>query len=260
MGIDLFTLVAQIINLLILLFLLRKFLYLPVLKAVETRQKAVADELSAAEEAQKKAQQTVKACEKQMQKLEAQKQEILQQAHHEADELAAELTERAHAEYINTQKQWRRRMEAEQSGFDSVMQKAVSVQFNHFAQKALRQIADIDINDAAVEILIKQIASLSPQKQAEYAEAFQNKKQIEVQSASILSVANKVKLEDFLRTVWGLSRSVTFDFTVNSELIGGLCIAADEQLISWNLSEYLYEFGQNLHKEATQFLNRGKDD
>ena len=38
MGIDLFTLIAQIINLVILLYLLRRFLYIPVLKAVEQRQ------------------------------------------------------------------------------------------------------------------------------------------------------------------------------------------------------------------------------
>ena len=41
MSIDLFTFFAQIFNLLLLLYLLRRFLYLPVLKAVDERQKFI---------------------------------------------------------------------------------------------------------------------------------------------------------------------------------------------------------------------------
>jgi len=260
MEIDLFTLVAQIINLFILLFLLRKFLYLPVLKAVAERQKTIADEISAAQEAQANAQRMVKSCEKQMQKLETQKQNILQQAHEQADRLAQELTVNAHKEYAAAQKNWQKRMENEQASFETAMQRAVAIQFNHFAQKALRQIADVDINEAAVASLIKQVKALSPEDAASYIAAFQNKKQIEIQSATALNDKIKAKLEEFLRSAWKLSPSLQFKFKINPELIGGLCLIADEQLISWNLEEYLQEFGRNLNKEATQFLNRGKYD
>lgn len=260
MEIDLFTFIAQIINLLILLFLLRKFLYLPVLKAVAARQQAVADELQAAEEAQKRAQITVKACEKQSQKLEAQKQEILQQAHAEADDLSAELMARAQDEYAAAQQQWRRRLLAEQDSFEHTMQKAVTIQFNRFAQKALRQIADADINDRATDCLIKQLEDLPAAKKADYAADFHNKKRIEIQAAAPLSEKNQHKLEQYLRNTWQLPASTQFVFTVNEELICGLSILADEQLISWNLEEYMREFGHNLKQEATQFLNRGKND
>lgn len=260
MGIDLVTLIAQIINLLILLFLLRKFLYLPVMRAVEARQKAVADELQAAEEAQKHAQNTIKACEKQTQKLEAQKQDILQKAHQEADDLAAELTARAQDEYVAAQKQWQRRMLAEQDSFVHTMQKAVTLQFNHFAQKALRQIADVDINDLAVDCLLKQLDNLSPEQQVEYAADFRAKKRIEIQSAASLTEENQQKLTKYLRRKWQLLPQTQIVFTVNDELICGLSIVAEEQLISWNLEEYMRQFGQNLKQEATQFLNRGKND
>ncbi len=260
MEIDLVTLIAQIINLLILLFLLRKFLYLPVLKAVEARQKTIADELQAAEDAQKHAQTTIKTCEKQAQKLEAQKQEILQKAHQEADVLSAELNSRARDEYAIAQKQWQRRMSAEQDGFVHTMQKAVALQFNRFAQKALKQIANVDINDLAADCLLKQLDSLSPEKQAEYAADFQNQKRMEIQSASLLNEKNKQKLEKYLRQKWQLSPQTEIVFSVNDELICGLSIMAEEQLISWNLEEYMRQFGQNLKQEATQFLNRGKND
>ena len=260
MEIDLFTLIAQIINLLILLFLLRKFLYLPVLKAVNERQKAIADELQAAEDAQQTAIRTVQKCEKQMQKLEAQKQEILQQAHDEADKLAADLTAKAHKEYTHQQEQWKQHLQGEQKNFEHTMQKAIAAQFNRFAQKALRQIADTDINELAVAALLRKLRELPEPKQQEYAAAFADKPKIEVKSAQPLSPQLKAQLKENLQKMWQLSAQTKFEFSADPELIGGLCMQADEQLVSWNLQEYLQEFDRNLNKETTQFLSRGKDD
>ena len=48
MGIDTFTLVAQIINLVILIWLLKRFLYTPILKAVDARQAKIAERLNTA--------------------------------------------------------------------------------------------------------------------------------------------------------------------------------------------------------------------
>ena len=64
MQIDWWTFAAQIINLIILLFLLRKFLYIPVLKAVDARQKLIADELRKAADEHKKAARLTRECER----------------------------------------------------------------------------------------------------------------------------------------------------------------------------------------------------
>ncbi len=260
MEIDLFTLIAQIINLLILLFLLRKFLYIPVLKAVNERQREITDKLQAAEEARQTAIRSMQKSEKQMQKLEAQKQEILQQAHDEADNLAADLAVKARAEYLKMQEQWKQQLQAEQKNFEHAMQKAVAVQFNRFTQKALRQIADADINDLAVAALLHKVEKLPEAEREEYAAAFADKTEIEIQSAHPLNAKLQSKLEDNLRKIFHLAAGTKFKFTHNAELIGGLCLLAGEQLVSWNLQEYTQEFDRNLNKETTQFLNRGKDD
>ncbi len=49
MKIDWFTLIAQVINFLILVWLLRRFLYKPILKAVDEREKKIASQLKDAE-------------------------------------------------------------------------------------------------------------------------------------------------------------------------------------------------------------------
>ncbi len=49
MLIDWFTVIAQILNFLILVWLLKHFLYKPILNAIDAREKKVADELANAE-------------------------------------------------------------------------------------------------------------------------------------------------------------------------------------------------------------------
>lgn len=258
MEIDLFTLVAQIINLIILLFLLRKFLYLPVLKAVEARQSAIAEELKNAEDARQKAQRAEEVSIRNMQKLEAQKQKILLQAGENAEKLEAELSAKAMDEYQKAQQQWRNRMKAEQSNFEQTMQKAVAGQFNRFAQKAFEQIADADINALAAKKLMAKIEELPQQKKDEYAASFCHKKNIHIKSADELPAKIKKQLQDYLQKTWNLRSDVQFLYEIEPELCGGLSIEAGEQLVAWNLEAYLNEFRNGLNQTSQQFLNRGE--
>ncbi|MFQ3186924.1 MAG: F-type H+-transporting ATPase subunit b, partial [Marinomonas primoryensis] len=50
MLIDWFTVIAQLINFLVLVWLLKRFLYRPILNAIDAREKRIADELADADE------------------------------------------------------------------------------------------------------------------------------------------------------------------------------------------------------------------
>lgn len=257
MQIDLFTLIAQIINLLILLFLLRKFLYLPVLKAVEARQKLIADEIESAENARKRANAAENKSLSAMQKLEKEKQQILEKAQQEALLLEEELKQKAEAEYRQKREQWCTRLESEQQNFDLSVQKAAAQYFNLFAYKAMQQLADTDLSDAVVKRLMTEISALSAAEKQKYAAAFQRKKQIEIQSAFELNPALKAELEKFLRKNFSLPSAAEFSYRIKPELIAGVCIAAEEQLVAWNFENYLQEFRQNMNKTVQQLLSRG---
>ena len=55
MGIDLVTLIAQIINLLVLIWLMKRFLYQPILKMISERQALIENEIQKAYQARKEA-------------------------------------------------------------------------------------------------------------------------------------------------------------------------------------------------------------
>lgn len=258
MQIDLFTLIAQILNLLILLFLLRKFLYLPVLKAISARQKLIADEIESAEQARKSAEAAEKKSLAEAKKLEAQKQSVLEKAHDEAALLAAHLKEQTEEEYRQKRQQFSERIIAEEQSFDLAVQKSVAEYWTQFAQKALSQIADTDLNTAAVVQFMRKISALSAEEQKSYASAFQAKKQIEIQTAMPIDDKLKTQLEEFLRKTWKLPKNIDFVYATKSDLICGVQIVAAEQLVAWNFEGYMQEFRQSLHKSVSQLLNRGE--
>lgn len=257
MNIDFFTLTAQIINLLILLFLLRRFLYLPVLKAVTNRQRAVASELRRAERTQRRAEEAEKACKLKMQEIDDEKQMILDAARNEAQKLFEKLSADNYLEAQKERKLWQERFLSEQKNFETAVQQLIVEYFNKFADKAISQMADVSLNDLIVHRFKDQIEHLNVKEKNEFSAAYKTKKQIIVQTADALTTEEQSELQNFLKRQLALPDKIKFVFEENKELISGISLQADEQLISWNLESYLQDFRRNLSDEIMQLLNRG---
>ena len=78
-GINPILLAAQVVNFLILLFILKKFLYGPILKVLDTRKKTIEQSLKNAEEIERRLQQTQEDSEKIIAKTLKESQKILDQ-------------------------------------------------------------------------------------------------------------------------------------------------------------------------------------
>lgn len=257
MSIDWFTLIAQIINLVILLLLLRKFLYLPVLKAVEARQKFIADELKSAEQSRVKAQKAEKLCLKKAQEIENEKQHILAQVQLEAEKMAEDLRKQVQFQYQQSQKEWAKRLHGEQKNFDIALQKLVAGHFNRFAEKALQQMADMELNEWVVRRFVQKIKDLSADEKAEMRKNFKSQSILRLQSAQELSAELKREIEYLLNAECGISREAEFLYEVNSDLVCGIVLQGGEYQIEWSLNGYLEEFKQIMAKEVSCLINRG---
>ncbi len=88
-GIQPILLAAQVVNFLILLFILRKFLYGPILKVLDERKRKIADSLKNAEKKEKKLQEVEVQADKILRKALDESQKILD----EAKEVATQIVE-----------------------------------------------------------------------------------------------------------------------------------------------------------------------
>ena len=240
MSIDFFTFFAQIFNLLLLLYLLRRFLYLPVLKAVDARQKFIERELKKAALSHKVALQMEAECKQKMAEIDTQKQEILAQTRKEALALAEKLTNEAKAQLEADKLLWKQRLEADKKTFNLAMQNLIVEHFNQLADNALRQMADLPVR-----------------KKQEFVAAYQNKKQLIIRSAQKILPEQKQIIKEFLQGQFELAEETKFKFEIDKKLVCGVALQADEQLIEWNLAAYLAEFQKNMENDVQQLVNKG---
>ena len=84
------TILAQIINFLILLFILAKFAYKPICNMLEERKERIANDLAAAESAKVEAQEMRQSYEDQLQAARKEAQEIVEKAVQEAKAVSAQ--------------------------------------------------------------------------------------------------------------------------------------------------------------------------
>ncbi len=110
-GINPVLLAAQVVNFLILLFILKKFAYGPILKVLDERKKTIADSLKNAEEIEKKLALTEEEKEKILAKTSLEAQKILdntkkeievmkEEGKHQAEAMAAQIIKKGKEEAL----------------------------------------------------------------------------------------------------------------------------------------------------------------
>ena len=192
-----------------------------------------------------------------MAEIDAQKQEILNQTRAEAAVLAEKLANEAKAQFEADKSQWKQRLSGEQKTFELAMQNLILEHFNKLADGALKQMADVSLNDLMLNKLKEKIIALPVRKKQEFAAAYQNKKQLIVRSAQKISAEQKQKIKEFLQSQLGLLEETKFKFEIDKKLVCGVALQADEQLIDWNLTAYMNEFQKNMQNDVQQLVNKG---
>lgn len=94
-GVKPILLIAQIVNFLLLLYILKRFLYKPLLKALEDRKQKIANSLKNAEEIEKKLQQVSEERVDALKKASKDAEDIIEDATKSADKIIAEAHAKA---------------------------------------------------------------------------------------------------------------------------------------------------------------------
>ncbi|MFA5933308.1 MAG: F0F1 ATP synthase subunit B [Microgenomates group bacterium] len=94
-GIKPILLLAQIVNFIILLLILKKFLYKPILKILEERKEKIAEGLANAEEIEKKLAQIIEDRDKKLEAAAKESKKVIDEAMKSANQIIAESHEKA---------------------------------------------------------------------------------------------------------------------------------------------------------------------
>lgn len=123
----------------ILLFILKKFAWKPILKSLNDRENSIADALSAADKAREEMKGLKAGQEKVMAETRAEKEKILKEAREIKDKFLAEAKEQANAEGQKIVEAARRQVEAEKKAAINEIKKQVAELSVQIAEKVIQK-------------------------------------------------------------------------------------------------------------------------
>jgi F-type H+-transporting ATPase subunit b len=245
MLIDWFTVGAQALNFLILVWLLKRFLYKPILNAVDAREALVAGKLADAEAKEADANKERDAFKKKNDAFDRAHAKLMDKA---AGEAAAERTRlldeaRAAADALSAKRAADVRRDA-----DSLNQ-ALALRAQHevfaIARQALSDLAGVSLEDRLEAVFIQRLHTMDPEAKASLAGALKAVGEPALlRSAFELSAAQRTALQDALNTT--LSTKVRLRLETAPDLINGIELIAHGQKISWSISDYLTSLEQGV--------------
>lgn len=238
MLIDWFTVGAQALNFVVLVALLQRFLYKPILVAVDARESRIASQLA---DAAAKATDATKERDELQQKNDAfdsqrtqmlakatadvqtERQHLLDDAGKAADALSAAR----HAALL-----------ANAQSLNAAITRRTRDQVFAVSRKTLTDLASSGLEGRMVEVFNRRLGAMEgPAKQA-LADALTSEPEpAVVRSAFDLPPAQRAALQNAVNVAF--SKDVALRFETGPELIGGIELAANGQKVSWSIADYL---------------------
>lgn len=245
MLIDWFTVGAQALNFLILLWLMKRFLYGPILSAIDARGKHVADELKNADTVKKEASQEHEEFKSKNAKLDAERSHILSKAVNEAERKKAELIADSVKELNNLREENRQTLLNDQANSRKRLKRRAQDEIFSIARKALQELAEVKLEDQIITVLAHKIHELIPEEKRGFVEAITQKKMpVIVRSTYALDVEQKKQLGEMLNEAFGKTDSVQYE--IDADLIAGIEISAGGFKTAWCISDYLHSMSKKL--------------
>ena len=239
MLIDWFTVGAQAVNFLILVWLLKRFLYKPVLAAIDAREQKISRELQQAAAAKTQAEKEREDLRVQTEALQGQRAELLRAAAADADVQRQHLLEDARKESEGLRSKSMTALTAEQAELKLEVVSRTRQETFALTRKTLADLADISLEDRMLEVFIRRVAALNdvqkaqiipPSTRAHCGEAV-------LRSAFELTPAQRANVTAALRR-WPCE-GATLRFETAPDLISGLELIVDGQKLAWNVTAYL---------------------
>ena len=235
MEIDWITLGAQVVNFVILVLLLRHFLYGRILGAVERREEEIQDRLDQAREKEEEAREEAEAHRREREELQEKRDELLREAREAAEEEREKRLEEVRREADAARERWRDQLEREREDFLRELRERAAQATWKMVERALGDLADEDLQRRTVDTFVKRVEEAGGD--SELAEAVSGADDLVLRSAFELADEDRERIRELLQEELGAGDGL--DFQVDPELILGLRLEAGDQEVQWSVRDQM---------------------
>ncbi|MCA1787287.1 MAG: F0F1 ATP synthase subunit delta [Desulfobacteraceae bacterium] len=232
MLIDWFTVGAQVVNFLILLVLLKIFLFDRIKHAMDQRENNIKERFDKAEEQEAAAEDVRKTFEKKTQSLEDDRDARLKEADKEAKERRESLIQEAQEEVEGLKKKWQHALEQEKASFFDRFKKQAARLIFDTVEKTLSHLADVRAQDQAVKKFLSRFEELDKEELPRKGET-----QPQVSTGFELSESQQKSIQKAVSQKLPDLGNIAFE--VRPELVFGIAFAAGGKKMTWHAHDYV---------------------
>lgn len=248
--IDWFTVFAQLINFAILVWLMKRFLYQPILDAIDAREKRIAAELQDAATQQADARRERDTYHHKNEAFEAQRAarlgEVTQEARAERQRLFEEA--RQAAEALRARRQEALRADARQ--LNQALVRQTQQEVFAITRRVLADLATASLEERLCQVFIRRLDEMDASARQRLGEALATAANPAlVRSAFELPEAQRVAIKHALDETFVVD--VALRFETAPELISGIELSVNGQKVAWSIDEYL----ASLERGVGELLN-----
>jgi F-type H+-transporting ATPase subunit b len=251
MLIDWFTVVAQVLNFLVLVWLLKRFLYRPILNAIDVREKRIASELADAASKKVEAQRERDEFKNKNKAFDDQRNALFGKATDEAKAERERLLNEARkaAESLNQRQQ--EALSAEANNLNQAISQRIQQEVFAIARKALTDLATTSLEERIVEVFICRLGEMDDSMKTTLAAALvASPDTAVVRSAFDLMPGQQATIQNALNGTF--AAKIPLQFSSTPELIGGIEFTAGGQKIAWTIAGYLASLKKSIDDVLSQ--------
>jgi F-type H+-transporting ATPase subunit b len=253
MLIDWFTVVAQVVNFLILVWLMKRFLYQPILKALDAREKRIAASIADAAAKVADADKEREEYKRKNTEFDKERAAALFKAQDEAGKERNRLFEVARNDADAFGDKLQGMLSGEYNQLRNSIRNRTRDEVFTIARKTLTDLAGATLEERMTEVFIARLQGLSGEEKVRLSAMLKSPDTpVVVRSAFDLAIAQRAAIKAAISNT--LASKVPVRFEVVPDLISGIELNMQGQKIAWSIGDYL----ASLEKDAIE-LFRAKD-
>jgi F-type H+-transporting ATPase subunit b len=245
MLIDWFTVIAQVVNFLILVWLLKRFLYRPILDAIDAREKRIATQIADADAKKSEAQKERDEFQRKNEEFDQQRATLLTQATEEAKAERLRLLDAARQESDTLRAKRQEALKSEQQGLSEELTHRAQAEVFAIARKVLADLSTTSLEERMVEVFTRRLREMDGQTKEGLAEALKTASAPALlRSAFDLPEEQRAAIQSALNETF--SADIHISFETAPDLVSGIEVSANGQKLAWTISDYLVSLGKGV--------------
>ncbi len=238
MLIDWFTVAAQALNFLILVWLMKRFLYQPILKAIDVREKRIAAELADAAKKQTDAKKERDEFQKKNEEFDKQRGDLLKKATDDANTEHERLLGEARKAADAMSAKREEALQNDAKNLNQAITRRTQDEVFSIARKALTDLATTSLEERMSEVFTRRLRDMDGDAKAGLGNALKSLQEPAlVRSAFELPAEQRKVIQNAINETF--SADIPLQFETSPDLVSGIELTTNGQKVAWSIADYL---------------------